>query len=133
MLAQLCDLERRIGNMIAAIESGGDARPLMDQLAQRTAEREALKVQVAAATGSSTLTVKQIDSLLGALGGISQILRDATPKERAAAYYTLGLRMVYDDRTHQVGVTADLARVAAGVGGGTLPPATRETVLDLVA
>jgi hypothetical protein len=119
MLAQLGDLNRKIANLIAAIESGGNVRPLMEQLAHRTAEREAMKVRIAAAAGPSTLTTEQIDALLRTLGGISQILRDATPQERAAAYATLGLRLVYDDRTHQVRVTANLARVAAGVGGGT--------------
>jgi DNA invertase Pin-like site-specific DNA recombinase len=119
VLAQLCELDRKIAHLINAIESGSDPRPLMDQLTQRSAEREAMKVRLAAAAGPSLLTTAQVEALVRALGGISQILREATPQERAAAYSTLGIRMVYDDRTRQVRVTADLARVARGVGGGT--------------
>ncbi len=58
-------------------------------------------------------------AFVGELGGIATILQQATPKERAAAYSALGLRLTYDDRTRQVRVTADLARVANRVGGPT--------------
>jgi site-specific DNA recombinase len=119
MLSQLRDLDRKISNLIVAIESGRDPSVLMGQLALRNLEREALKARLAAVAGASALTTDQVEGLLRALGGIGQVLRDATPQERADAYTALGVRMVYDDRTEQVRVTADLARVAAGVGGGT--------------
>jgi site-specific DNA recombinase len=119
MLSQLGELDRKIANLITAIESGREPSLLIDQLARREAEREALKVRLAAAAGPSVLTTAQVDSLMQGLGGICQMLRDASPKERAAAYASLGVRMVYDDRSHQVRVSADLTRVAGGVRGGT--------------
>ena len=119
MLAQLRDIDRKIANLVAAIESGRDPSVLLDQLARRNAEREALKTRLAVGAGASLLTTDQVDVLLRTLGGIGQVLREASPQERADAYSALGVRMVYDDRVHQVHVTADLARVAAGVGGGT--------------
>ena len=119
MLAQLRDLDHKIANLVAAIGSGRDPSVLLDQLARRNAEREALKARLAVGAGASSLTTDQVDVLLRTLGGIGQVLRGASPQERADTYAALGIRMVYDDRVHQVHVTADLARVAAGVGGGT--------------
>jgi site-specific DNA recombinase len=116
--AQLGDLDRAIGNLLTAVEAGGDSRLLTAQLARREAEREAMLVRLAQAAGTA-MTKDQIEAILRALGGIGQILRDASTSERASVYQSLGLRMVYDDRSHQVRVTADLARVAGGVGGGT--------------
>ncbi|MGO9197990.1 MAG: hypothetical protein ACLQK4_12795 [Acidimicrobiales bacterium] len=77
------------------------------------------KARVAATVAPSTLTPGEIAALVEELGGISSILQEATPEERSAAYAALGLRLTYDDRTHQVRVTADLARVPNRVGGGT--------------
>jgi hypothetical protein len=64
-------------------------------------------------------TKNQVEAIVQALGGIGRVLREATTSERADVYRSLGVRMVYDDRSHQVRVVADLARVAGGVGGGT--------------
>ena len=122
MLAELRDLDRKIANLISAVESGHDAGVLMDQLARRNVEREAVKVRLAAAVGASALTREQVDALLRALGGIGQVLRDATPQERADAYAALGVQMVCDDRTQKVHVTADLARVGGDLNGYSPPP-----------
>jgi hypothetical protein len=129
---QLGELDRKIANLLTAIENGGDSRLLAAQLARREAEREAMTANLARARGTA-MTKDQIEAILRALGGISQILRDATTMERAAVYESLGVRMEYDDRSNQVHVTADLARVAGGDGGGTCPRATRETVWNLAA
>ena len=125
--AQLGELDCMIGNLLAAIEAGGDSRLLTAQLARREAEREAVMVRLAQAAGTA-MTKDQVEAILQALGGISRILRDATTTERAEVYQSLGVRMVYDDRSHQVRVTADLARVAGGVGGGTwyITPRTQQ-------
>ena len=113
---QLGDLDRAIGNFLTATEVGGDSRLLTAELGRREAEREAMMVRLARAAGT-VMTKDQIEAIVRALGGIGGILRGATAIERVAAYQSLGLRMVYDDRSDQVRVTADLARVAGGVGG----------------
>jgi hypothetical protein len=94
------------------------------QLSKQDTEREALKVRLAAATEPSSLTADQIAALLQQVGGISGMLPEATPEERADIYGALGIMLVHDDRTHQVRVTADLSPVVVRVGGGTceLPP-----------
>jgi DNA invertase Pin-like site-specific DNA recombinase len=109
--AELGVLDRKISNLIAAIEIGGDTKLLTAQLAQRNAEREALKTRVAIAASPAALTADQIAELVQQLGGIAAILREATPAERGAAYQTLGIRMTYDHTARQVSVTADPARV----------------------
>ena len=69
--AQLGDIDRKIANLMLAIESGGDPKLLMDQLAKRNAEREALKARIAMAAGPAALTTGQVVCLLQAFGGIS--------------------------------------------------------------
>jgi hypothetical protein len=119
-----------IGNLLTAIEAGGDSRVLAAQLARREAERDAMTARLAQG-GGAVMTKAQIEAILQALGGIGRILRNATTTERAAIYQSLGVQMKYDDRSNQVFVTADLARVAGGVGGGTsslAPPPFEITV-----
>ncbi len=109
---------RRVAAADRRGEAGHEASPLA-QLARRSAEREALRARLAAAALPKTLSTAEIAELLAAVGGIPNALRRATPAEQAAAYATLGVRLVYDDRTNQVNVTADLGGVGVRVGGGT--------------
>ncbi len=113
--AELAQLDRKIDNLMNAIEDGGNPRVLMDQLAKRQAQRQALRIRLTGTVAPRTPDPEQISAILTELGGLSAVLRTADP----TAYSTLGLHLVYDDRTHQVRVTADLARVAKCVGGGT--------------
>jgi len=46
------------------------------------------------------------------------------PTDRAAVYQQLGITLTYRPATNLIEATADLARVARGVGGATAPPAT---------
>jgi hypothetical protein len=117
--AQLGDLDRRIANLVDAVETGSDPGPVMAQLAQRSAERDAIKVRLAAIAAPALLSEAQIARIVEELGGISEALKSATAKERAAIYESLDIRLVYDHRTNQVRATSNLARVVGGVGGGT--------------
>jgi hypothetical protein len=83
--AQLGELDRMIGNLLTAIEAGGDSPVLTAQLARREAEREAMMAHLAQA-GGGVMTEAQIEAILRALGGMGRILRDATTTERAAVY-----------------------------------------------
>lgn len=91
---------------------------LMKQLSQRSAEREALAVRMAASAASATLSRDQIAAITAELGAIANALQPATAEERVAIYGTLDSRLDYDDRTNQVQATSNLARVANRVGGG---------------
>ena len=117
--AQLGEVDRKIAHLMDAIESGGDAALLMGQLAKRNAEREALKVRIATAAGPSALKPSEVAALLRELGGMATVLANASPEGRSEIYAALGVQITYDDRTHQLRVVADLARVARRVGGGT--------------
>jgi len=112
-------MDRKITRLMDAIESGGEVKVLTEQLARRSAERDALKTRIAMAAGPSALTPGEIAAFLERLGGLAAALKEATVEERADVYAALGIRMAYDDRSHQLRVTADLARVAGHVGGGT--------------
>src|SRR6202034_4081266 len=76
--AQLGELNRRIANLLDAIESGGDPKLLLDQLTRRTAEREAVKARIARAIAPTILDAEQIAAIVAELGGIASILRNAT-------------------------------------------------------
>ncbi|MDA8043692.1 MAG: recombinase family protein [Actinomycetota bacterium] len=119
MRSQLADLDRRIANLVDAVETGADPGPILRQLSQRTAERDALAVRMATAARPSTLSGTQIEAITAELGGIAEALQRATTEERAAIYASLDIRLDYDDRSHQVRATSNLARVANRVGGGT--------------
>ena len=71
--------------------------------------------------------------MANALGGLIAILQSASPEDRAAVYQELCVRLDYDPHAHQVRATADLARVAGRVGGGTWPCTPRGTVFSLAA
>ncbi len=111
MRARLVDLDRKIANLVVAIEDGGDAKLLTGQLAQRSAERDALKVRMITAE-PTFLTSEQITAIVQGLGGITEALKSATAQERAAIYESLAIRLTYDDRTNQIRATSD--RVCRG-------------------
>jgi hypothetical protein len=74
---------------------------------------------LAAIAAPSFLTEAQIALIVEELGGVSETLKSATAKERAAIYKSLDIRLDYDHRTNQVRATSNLARVVGGVGGAT--------------
>jgi site-specific DNA recombinase len=117
--AQRGRLEAKITNLMVAIEAGGDGTVLMERLTARNAEREVLRNQIALMMGRAGLSPVDIAALIDELGGIAAVLRKASANEKLAIYDTLGLQLVYDDVIRQVRATANLARVASRVGGGT--------------
>lgn len=116
---ELAEVDRRIQRLIEAIESGGKSGLLVEQLRRREAERHALRARLSCLTGKPNLTPREIEAMVAALGGVAQVLRNATAPQRAEVYASLGLVLTYDDRTKKLHVSADLARVAGRVGGGT--------------
>jgi hypothetical protein len=131
---RLRDLNKKIAHLTAALEEGGDLPVLLDQLRRRSAERDDLHARLAASGGGTTMSRKQIEALVAELGGITGLLSEATPEERASIYAELGIRLVYDDRTNQVTATADLSRVANRVGGATrykLPRSLAPTEMEV--
>jgi hypothetical protein len=128
--AQLAETERRIGRLIDAVESGGDSSLLVKQLQVRETERQALLARISSLTGRPNLTPMQIEAMVAELGGIAEVLRNATPQQRAEVYGSLGLVLTYDDRSNELHVTADLARVAGRVGGGTRTRGPRPLVVE---
>ncbi len=53
------------------------------------------------------------------LGGMTSILGEATPPEKASMYQGLGLHLVYQPDQNAVVAIADLGRALSRVGGGT--------------
>jgi site-specific DNA recombinase len=116
---QLSDANRKVGALIAAVESGVAVADLTAALRRRTAERDELKARLERVERPRAMSAAQISELANELGGLSTVLSDATAAERAEVYASLGLRLDYDPHQRRVKATADLSRVAGCVRGGT--------------
>lgn len=55
--------------LMDAIESGGDQRVLVERLAERNAEREALRIERSSMSGSPRRSPSDIEALIAELGG----------------------------------------------------------------
>lgn len=62
------------------------------------------------------LTPADLDALLNELGGLSNILGEATPAETSGIYQGLGLHLVYQPDQQALEATADLGRASIWVG-----------------
>jgi len=72
------------------------------------------------------LTPGEIAAIADALGGLINILQNASPTDRAAVYQQLGLNLSYNPTANQIHAVADLARVGCRVEGGIATMSTRE-------
>jgi hypothetical protein len=78
--------------------------------------------QVANLAAPDRLTPTDIDTLMTELGGLTQILVEATPPEKASIYQGLGLHLVYRPDQNALVATGDLGRVLSRVGGRRSTP-----------
>lgn len=117
--AQLRELDRRIANLLAAIEAGGDLSALTQQLQRRTDERNGLHARLNQHDHADLWTPAQMTAVLDELGGIAAILPTADPTTKTAIYASLGLRLEYNHAQKTIRATADKACVPGRVRGGT--------------
>jgi hypothetical protein len=78
------------------------------------AERSRLEATLGAHNQWRPLSVREIAEWADSLGGVVQVLKRATPEDRAALYAEFGLTLRYDPTRHQIKATAELSRVARG-------------------
>ncbi len=65
------------------------------------------------------LSAREIAEWADSLGGVVQVLEQANPEDRAALSAEFGLTPRYDPTRQRIKATAELSRVARGVGGPT--------------
>jgi hypothetical protein len=81
------------------------------------------------------LDIDEVIRTLSSLHRVPSLLGKVDPEERGELYRALGVFLAYrrseglEEVKLQVRLGVDLERV----GGGTFPPTTRETILDLAA
>lgn len=80
---------------MTAIERGTDPTLVNARLDHLRAEREQLTHQLASLDAPDRLSPADIDALLHELGGMTSILGEATPPEKASIYQGLVLHLVY--------------------------------------
>ena len=117
--SQIAELDKRIANLISAIEMGGDLSALANQLARRSSERAGLEARIRQQGAGSTWTTVQMTTALDELGGLAELLPAADPQSRQRIYASLGLRLEYNHELKNIRATADKACVPGRVRGGT--------------
>lgn len=116
---QLAEIDRAAQNLVSAIEAGTDPALINPRLGQLRTEREQLDRRRATLAAPDRLSPADIDALLNELGGMTSILGEAAPPEKARIYQGLGLHLVYQPDQNALVATADLGRIFSRVGGGT--------------
>jgi DNA invertase Pin-like site-specific DNA recombinase len=119
--AQLADIDKATDNLVSAIERGTDPVLINARLNRLRADREQLTRQLNNLDAPDRLSPADIETVLTELGGMTSILGEATPPEKASIYQGLGLHLVYQPDQKALVATADLGRVLSRVGGGTYP------------
>jgi len=86
----------------AALEAGADPAMVTRWIAEVTAERTRHEIAVNHVTGKRRLTRDQIAALVDQMAGITDLLRRADPRDRAAVYDQLGLKLTYKNKERLV-------------------------------
>jgi hypothetical protein len=108
-----------IKRLLDSIERGIDHELVAPRVRELLAERARLEATLAVHTQWRPMSVREIAEWADALGGVMQVLKQANPEDHAALYAEFGLTLRYDPTSHQIKATAELSRVARGVGGPT--------------
>jgi len=106
---QTAELDRRIANLLSAIEVGGDIAPLLARLERRTSGRAGLVAQLQSKTNRTSWTAAQMAAALEELGGLAELLPAADPRQKVEIYESLGLRLDDDHSLRKVSATATRA------------------------
>ncbi|MGO9961946.1 MAG: recombinase family protein [Acidimicrobiales bacterium] len=115
----MADCDVRSKRLLESIESGIDHELVAPRVRELQAERSRLAATLGAYNPWRPLSTREIAEWADSLGGMVQVLKQANPEDRAALYAELGLTLRYDPTRQQIKATAELSRVARGVGGGT--------------
>ncbi|HEX7133310.1 MAG TPA: zinc ribbon domain-containing protein [Iamia sp.] len=114
------DIDQATRNLLRAIEQGTDPTVVQPRIAELRDDRVALVSDLSTIEApDGRLTSDDIAALLDELGGMETVLAEAEPRDKAAIYASLGLRLTYQPDKRVVVATADLDRVLSRVGGGT--------------
>jgi len=96
--ATLAGCDARLARYQATLDAGGDPQAIAEWTRQVKAERAAALARDATQTlrnPSRRLTEDDIRALITALGNLRDIIRDATPAEKAAIYDQLDLKVTF--------------------------------------
>ena len=130
--ARVCEIDRKLARLAEASEAGLSPESYASLDRRYRAEREAA-IREANPAPAAGLSAEEFRSALADAARLAERLSQANAIQRRSIYEALGLSLTWEaeDRT----LRARLAPRGAepGVGGGTRPPATRETVWDLAA
>ena len=89
------------------------------------AERDQIEPSLPNRRDYRPLSPGEIAAIADSLGGLINVLQNASPSDRAAVYQHLGINLSYKPTANQIHVVADLARVGCRVEGPTSTPSTR--------
>lgn len=117
--ARLAEVDRKIGSLVEAIETGVSIPEIADQLQRRSKEKAGLEAQLSQLKQARRFSAQEMMKALDELGGIALILPSADPALRSKLYASLGVRLEYDHVLKRVRATAETACVPGRVRRGT--------------
>ena len=123
--AKIADCDLRIGRVTASVEDGMPRDWIAAQVVKLPAERDQIERSLPDRRDYTPLTPGEIAAITDSLGGLINILQNASPTDRAAVYQKLGINLTYNPTANQIHALADLARVGCRVEGPTSTPSTR--------
>ena len=89
----ICDT--KLDRYRAALDAGTDPVLVQQWITQVQAERAVAAADLRQITGRRSLTADEISTMVDAMSGIAQILRQADPADKAEVYQQLGIRLTY--------------------------------------
>src|SRR5690606_13165942 len=102
---QLADCDRKLAQHRAALEAGADPKIVTGWIAEVEADRRRIQAKLDQPTNAARrMSRDEIAALVGQLGEIIDVLREADLADRAQVYQQLGLRLTYHPDQRKVRV-----------------------------
>ena len=124
--ATIQECDTKIANYRAALDAGGDPVLIAGWIRETTAIKSATQARLSLTTATpQRMSEDQIAEIVGALGGLMTLLKQADTRDRAEIYSRVGLRMTYRPGTETVLaeiVSSDLDGVPMRCPRGDLNP-----------
>jgi DNA invertase Pin-like site-specific DNA recombinase len=120
---RLREIDLSTQRLVHAIEAGADPEAIKPRLAELKGQKEAAERDLKHEPSEQKLTSADIEDLVERLGGLTTVLAQAPPAEKAELYRALNLRLTYQPDPAAVVATADLGGGVSRVGGPIQPVA----------
>jgi hypothetical protein len=103
--ARIAECDAEISQYQASLKAGADPAVVGPWIAETQAKKVAAQAEIRAATGRRRMTSDDITAIVGALGDLARVVRDADRGDKAEIYSQLGLTLTYQPERRLVEAT----------------------------